>query len=196
MLRYVLCARLHGKWLVITFEMHFVSSLALEVFGQTCWYTFSVLAVMGWVWTTHVEIHFESLLAWEGFGQHMLMSLLSHRWHSKGLLYTSSDAFFVLAGMGELYSTHVEIQIVSSLAWDGFGHTCWGTCWVLIGMEEVLSTHDEIHFVSSLAWERIGQHMLRCNFVLDRMGSVCFTHVRYMLSPRWHRIILINTKYI
>jgi len=46
------------------------------------------------VWSTHVEIHFVSLLAWEGFGQHML---------------------------GGVFSSHVEINFVSSLVWDGFG---------------------------------------------------------------------------
>jgi len=44
-------------------EIHFVSSLALEGFGQ---HIFCVLAAMLWVWSKHVKIYVESSLAGKG----------------------------------------------------------------------------------------------------------------------------------
>ena len=73
---------------------------------------------MGWVCSTHVEIHFVSLLEREGFGQHMLRCIIFPRSLGGRFLITSSDTFCVLGGMGWVCSTHVEIQVESSLAWD------------------------------------------------------------------------------
>ena len=42
---------------------------AREWFGQHNFETFYVLAGMGWVWSTQVEIHFVSSLSCAGFGQ-------------------------------------------------------------------------------------------------------------------------------
>jgi hypothetical protein len=46
-------------------DLHFISSLACNRFGQTQ-VMFYVLAGMNGVWSTCVEMHFESSLAWEG----------------------------------------------------------------------------------------------------------------------------------
>jgi hypothetical protein len=76
---------------------------------------------MVWIWTTHFEMHFVSSLAVEGFDQHMLRCILCPRWHGKGLVNRCCYTFCVVAGMGWVWSTHVEIHVESSLAWDGFG---------------------------------------------------------------------------
>ena len=51
----------------------------------------------------------------------MLKYILILRWRGRGFVNTCGDKFCVLAGMGGVYSKHVEIHCVSSLAWDGFG---------------------------------------------------------------------------
>ena len=40
------------------------------------WDSFCVYAVSGWAWSIHVEIHFVSWLAKEGFAQHILWCIL------------------------------------------------------------------------------------------------------------------------
>ena len=112
---------MEGVWLTHV-EIHFVSSLAWEEFGQhmyrytlcTHWHgwclvntsrvAFCVLAGMGGAWSTQVEIHFVSSLEWDRFGQHKLRYI-----------------FGVLAGIGEILSTHVEMKFLCSLTCDGFG---------------------------------------------------------------------------
>ena len=89
-----------GKDWSIHDEIHVVSFLAWDGFGQnllrnilyprwygrgfanTCLDKFCGLAGMGVFWSTHVDIHFVSSLAWEVFGQHML----SPYWHGRGLI--------------------------------------------------------------------------------------------------------------
>ena len=87
---------------------------------NTKWVTYCVFARMGWVWSTHVEMHFVSSLAWKGFGQYMLRCILCPPWHGIDLVNISSDTFCVLAGMGRVCSTHVSMDYLSSLAWDCF----------------------------------------------------------------------------
>ena len=87
----------------------------------------------------------------------------------KQFVNTGRNAFSVLAGMGGVWSTHVEINFLSSLAWDGFVRHMFDTLCVLADMGGVWSTHVEIHSVSVLACLGFGQHMLRC-----------------VLSPCWH----------
>jgi hypothetical protein len=59
--------------------------------------------------------------------------------------------------MGGVWSTHIEILFVSSLAWDGFKRGCVNTCcdsfFDFAGMRNVCSTHVEMHFLSSQARE-------------------------------------------
>ena len=76
---------------------------------------------MGGNWSTHFEIYFVSLLTWDGFGQHRLRCIFCPRWDGIGLVNTSSDIFYVLAGMEGVWSTHVEKHFVSSLACEAFG---------------------------------------------------------------------------
>ena len=66
-----------------------MSSLAWDRFGQhmltprlhgmrlfnTSRGTFCVFGGMKWILSTHVEMHFVSSLAWEGFNHHMLICI-------------------------------------------------------------------------------------------------------------------------
>jgi hypothetical protein len=96
------------------------------------------------IWSTQIELHFVSSQARDGFGQHMLRFILCHRYHRMSLINTCRDAVSVLTGKEGVYSTHVEIHYVASLAWGGF--------WL---------TRVGINFVSSLACGGFGHHMLR-----------------------------------
>jgi hypothetical protein len=104
---------------------------------------------MGLVSSTQVATHFVSSLAWEGFGQYMLTCIFCLRWHGMGLIKACKDAYSVLAGMGGVWSTQVELHFVSSLAWDE-------SFFVLADMKGIWLTHVEINTVSSLAWEVFG----------------------------------------
>ena len=75
-----------------------------------------------------------------------------------------------------VWSKHVEMPFLSSLAWEALVNTFSDTFCVLAGMGVVWSTHFEIHFIASLAWEGFGQHKLR-----------------YSLCLRWHEIFLVIT---
>ena len=151
---------------------------------NTCRYPFSVLAGLGYVLSSHIEIHFVSWLAWKGFGQHMLRCIFSSSrvkihsmftlaydgfsqhmlrwilfipWHRIGLINTIWETFCVLAGIGWLWSTN------------------WDASCVFPGMGGVWSTYVEMHFISSMTWDGFGQRMLR-----------------YILCPRWHGTGLVN----
>ena len=69
-LRYVLCAHRHGMCLSTHVEVNFVSSLALDGFGQHKLRNNLDLAVMGWV------------------GQHKLRCILCPCWHWMSLVNT------------------------------------------------------------------------------------------------------------
>ena len=56
---------------------------------NTSWYMFCFLAGMGTDWSTHVEMHFVSLLAWMGFGQHKLWYISCPWPHEIGLFNSS-----------------------------------------------------------------------------------------------------------
>jgi hypothetical protein len=90
---------------------------------------------MSKVWSTKGVIYFASSLAWDELGQQVLRYILS-RWHGmvlltqfeillfprkhrRGLVNKSRDAFCVLARMGEVWSTQIEIHFLSSL--QGWG---------------------------------------------------------------------------
>ena len=72
-------------------------------------------------YSTHVEKHVESSLAFKDFGQHMFIYTLCSRRYRRGLVITSGDAFGSLAGMGWVWSTRFEINFVSFRPRDGFG---------------------------------------------------------------------------
>jgi hypothetical protein len=97
---------------------------------NTCCDTFSVFADIGgfglhWLmyilWSTHVEIHVESTLAFERFGEHMLSYILCPRWYGRGLVNKNCVAFSDLAGIGGIWSTKDAIHFMFSLAWERFG---------------------------------------------------------------------------
>jgi hypothetical protein len=103
LLRFILCPRRNGICLV-----------------NTCLDTFCVFAGIGQVSSTHAEIHLSSL-AWHVFSQEILRCMLCPCWNGRDLVNKCLDVFCILAGMGWFWSTHVEIDSVSSLAWDAFG---------------------------------------------------------------------------
>ena len=131
MLRYILCPCWHGRGFV-----------------NTCWGTFCVKSGMWRVRSAHVEIHFVSSQVWDRFVQHLLRYILFPRWHVWGLINTCWDTFCVLASMGSVWITYVEICFLSSLACEVFGQhmlRCifcppWhvmglgNTCWELASM--------------------------------------------------------------
>jgi hypothetical protein len=119
MLRYSLCPRWHGMGFYFnkcsdTFCVHPGMGLV-----NTCWNIFCVLAGMGWIWTKLLEMLF--CLACDRFVQHMLRFFLCPRCNGRDLFNTCCDAFSVFGVMGWFLSTHVEMHLVSSLAWDVFG---------------------------------------------------------------------------
>ena len=118
----VLCSRMHGVRLFNSSWGTFCVIAAMRgVFFNTCWVAFSDLAGLGGVWSTQVEMHFVSVLAWDGFGQHQLSYILFPHWHGIGLVNTSWDPFCVLVGMGVVWSKHVDMHFLSSLAWEESG---------------------------------------------------------------------------
>jgi hypothetical protein len=77
--------------------------------------------------------------------------------------------------MGRVWSTHVEMSFVFSMAWGALGQhmlryilcplrhvrVCRDLSGVLACMECVWSTHVDIHFVSSQAFDGFDQHKFR-----------------------------------
>ena len=134
--------------------------------------TFFILALMKWIFSTqvdilflsspgmvgvwfyvsayiagvYVDIHIVSALAWEQFNQHMLR-LISCPLRQE-----------------RVWSTHVEIHFVSSLAFDG-------NC----------SSHVDMLFVFTQAYEGIGQHMLIFLFCSGWQRMVWRSHVELHL---------------
>ena len=155
------------------------------------------------VFYSHFEIQFESSLAREGFGQHMLRFILC------------------LVGMGKVCSTHVEICLVPLLACAGFSEHMLRCIFGLAGMCWVWSTHVEMHFVYSVLCVGFVQHVLRyitcphwhaevhfvytlakmCLFntcldifwVLVGMLGVWVTYVEMNFCRRWHGMGLVDT---
>ena len=155
---------------------------------------FCVLAGKGWVWSTHVEIHFVSSLI------------------VRVLVNTCWDSYCVHAVMEGVWSTHVEIYFVSSPAWEEFcQHKLnYNLCPRWHGMGLVKQV--EIHFVSSQAKDEFDQNILRYNLfhrwfrrvlvntcwdsfcVHAVMGGVCSTHVviHFVSSPKWRGLVITS----
>jgi hypothetical protein len=116
MLRCILCARWHGRGLPNQDEIHFVV----------------------WGCSKQGDMQFVFSLAWVGLSGHMLIFILCLLWHGRDLVYPSYDTFCVLAGIGLLWSTHVEMLLVSSLTLEAFGQhmlrylLC--PCWQRMGL--------------------------------------------------------------
>ena len=90
---------------------------------------------------------------------------------------TTSYAFCFLAGMGGVWSPHVEMHFVFSLACVEFGqHKLRYVFFLLKGFVQLWLTYIEVHFVSSLAFDVFGQHNFIC-----------------ILFPGWHGRGLITT---
>ena len=176
------------------FEMYFEFSLAWEGFGQrklwyilcprchesglvnTSWDTFCVLAGIGWVWSSQVEMHFAFTFLLDGFGQHKLRYILCPRWHGMCLVNTCEEAFCVLAAMVGVCSRHVEINLCPRWHRMRFIKIYWDSFRVLAGMEGEWQTLIEMHFMSLLPWDLSGQHILR-----------------YILCSCWHRMGFVKT---
>ena len=180
MLSYILWPRWHGRGLLIS-----------------CPNPFSFLAGMGGFFSTRVEGVFMSFLACDGFGQHMLRCILCIRWHGNCLCNTCCDDFlsslafhmfafrgkfcdidaqqmlwfiYVLAGMGWVWSTHVEIYFISFLAREEFGQHVLArlvnACFDILFVSErfVQYKYRKLcvrYILSSMDCEGWDQHMLR-----------------------------------
>ena len=174
MLRYIFCPLWHclfkicwdpfwilagmGGVLSTKVEMHFVSSLSWEGFGQ-CYDPIIVLDCIGKDWSTRVEIHVVSSLTRNGFGQHLLRGILCPRWHER---------------VGQLMLRNI---LCPRWYGRGFANTCLDKFCGLAGMGWVWWTHVEINFVSSPTWETFGQHKLRCTL---SYGGVSQHKLRYI----------------
>ena len=115
-LRWILGPRFRGRLQSIQVDIHcvlpgmrcfcqqkfkYISSHCWHGRGliKTIWDTHSVIDEMGWVWSTHIEIHFVFSLAWAGFGLSELSYIFCPRWHGMGLVNARQDIFWVRAGM-------------------------------------------------------------------------------------------------
>ena len=172
MFRWILCLRRHGMNLV-----------------KSCWDVFCVLAGMGYVCSTHVEMHFLSFagmgsfwqvfmcwqfemhfkffLEWYGIVQHWFRYILGICWHT-----THVEMHYMFAFLGVVWSTHVKIHFISKLLRGAFGHTSWNKFCVPAGMRWVWSTQVELIF-----------------FILV---MVCSIQVEIHFCPRWHGSGLVN----
>jgi hypothetical protein len=65
------------------------------------------------VWLTNVEMHFVTSVSWEVCVQHMLRCVFPS--------LALDGIAHVLAGIGCEWSTHDELCVVSTLAYEGFG---------------------------------------------------------------------------
>ena len=148
--------------------------------GIGCVCQHMLVSSLAWEWFCPlVEMHFVSSLAWDFFVQthvenHFGSSL------ALGLVNTTWDTFFVIAGKGGVESkhaephfltslkwrslvTHVDTRFVSTLSYEGCGQHILDIFRVLTGMGCVWSRKVEICFVFSLAWVGFCQHKLRCS---------------------------------
>ena len=199
--RCMLCPLLNGISLVNTCwqkTFHVFAGMVL-VFVNTSWDTFCVLACVEGVWSTYVEMHFVSSLAWEGLVQHLLRIIICPCRHGRSLVNTSWGTICVHVSMVGVWSTLVVIHNVFTLAWEWFGQQrfsqhFWDIFCFLAGIKGVWSTHFEIHIVISLPWKWVGLHMLRCIWC-PHWHWMCFCQhmFRFILCPRCHGRLLVNT---
>ena len=122
-----------------------------------------------------------------------------------GLVNTCWATFCVLAGMGGIWSKHVEMHFMFFRCYGlALVNTCWYALCIFAGIGWVWSTQVDMHFHCSLTRKKYGQRLLIVFCVLADMGWVLSTHVnmhftcsvawqgfiqrmfRYILWPRWH----------
>ena len=166
-------------------ELHFLSSLACDCFGHSCWDTFvASLACDGFVHNLLRCIL--SSLAWYEFRQNMnILNTVA----SEGLVNTLWEAFCGFACTWCVWSKNVEMQFVSPLAWTRIlcprwhmrrlVNTCWNAFCLLVGKLSVWSTH--VNNTKKL------KHMLSCILCLRRHW-MCL-HMICLLCPRWHYML-------
>ena len=158
---------------------------------NTCGDTVCFLANKEGVWTTQVEIHFESSQAWEGFNIQKLIYILCPRWYGMGSVNMSWDAFYIFDGMGRIWPTNVEIHLVYSLALQGFGqHNYWyNLCLLWHGS----STQVQIHLLSSLKGWRLVKRSFGTFCQLDGIRWFGQRILRCILCDRFYGRCLVNT---
>ena len=128
-----------------------------------------------------------SSLALEGICLHKLRCILCPCCHCRGLVYTCSHTFCVLARMGAVWSTHIAMDFLPSLTWEGFVNQCWDSFCVLTGIRWFWSTHVEVHFVSSLALRMALVKKWWMNLVSSLSLNAIGEHkMRYVMCPRCH----------
>ena len=137
---------------------------------NTCSVNFCVLAGMGLVWSSNVEMHYVSLLVSDVFGQYILICILCIRWHWRVLsLYGEIHFETSLAWDGYCqnmltcnfcprwhFMNYVEMHLMPSLAWEGFVAMHVGSLLLWAGL--VNPSQDT--FLSTLAWDGFGQRKL------------------------------------
>ena len=168
---------MEGVW-SIHIKKHFLSSVAWEVNTSSV-----AFCDIWWALSTRVEIHFVSLLEWDGFAQHMFRWFFCPRWHGIACVTTCWDTICVLPGMGWVCQSRLEMQFVYSLACGRFGqhklrnilcpgwhwmtkvNTCDASC-VLAGMLGGLFLQ---------AWEELVNTCWDASYVLAGIGRVWST---------------------
>ena len=106
----------------------------------TCWGAFFVFVGIGWIWSTHVEVHLLFSLPLDGLGQHMVICILSLGWHAR--VNTWWDAFITFAGIEWAWAN----TLCPRLNWMSFVNTCWDSFCVLAGLRWIWPTHIVILF--------------------------------------------------
>ena len=167
--------------------MHFVSSLTWDGFGQymlICIYWHEMgLVITFWdeFWVhTFMDACSQSKLRYivfslarDVFGQQKLKYISSHCWHGRGLIKTIWDTHSVIDEMGWVWSTHIEIHFVFSLAWAGFGLS-------------------ELSYIFCPRWHGMGLVNARQDIFWVRAGMEGQHMLWYILCPRWHGSVLVN----
>ena len=147
---------------------------------KTFWGTFCVLASIYYIWSIHVEIefcvfigmggvswthfenHFQSSQAREGFGQHILR-------HICELSRMHAGTCCVIAGMGGVWSVHIEIVCPRS-------HRRRILRWVFVPSLVCVGFRQKLWYILCPRW----------------YGWVN-TNLRYILSPRWNGVPMCST---
>ena len=125
--------------------------------------------------------------------------MLCSRSHGRCVVNTCWYAFCVLAGMGLVWSKHVEMHLVSWLAWDDFDQCMlssylWSR-WLCLSFVE--TSWDTFCVLAGICW--VKKTHVEMNFVLAGMGWVWITHVEIRsmscieIYIRWHWMGLFST---
>ena len=115
-LRWIICPRWNGMGLVHTYSVKYCIGWQ----GMEWWNALCFLPGFRCVWSIQFDMHFVNSLAWEVFCHYLMIYILRPRCHGMGIVKTCWHGIFVhagtlwiilmhfvLAGMGEVRSTHV-----------------------------------------------------------------------------------------